>query len=96
MTEEHAEIANTNMVYFGSVLGKHSEVVADDGLNLNMISEDPIIVNFVHEKGPFGNRIPWDNIRHYMHDKYTDEALDNGMTYDEAHEWADEQMTNVL
>jgi len=54
-TEEAVAAAIGKNAYFGEVLGKHSEVEGDLEENeFTLLSEDPAVIAFVKEHGPFG------------------------------------------
>lgn len=72
LTEQETKVLSSTYIYFGEALGKHTEVTADDGLELSLISEDPVVVAFFEEKGPFGTHIPWDCIKERMLLRETD------------------------
>ena len=53
---ETVERAIGETVYFGEILGKHSEIYGDlEAKDLKVVSVDEAVIAFIEEHGPFGH-----------------------------------------
>lgn len=79
LDKKKAEWLQGKRVYFGEILGKHSEIIVDS-LKLEELSDNEEVVAFCERFGPFGNYLPIDSI---VEDYYF-ELIDDGKSEEEA------------